>query len=167
LTPGPQSFANALEDRGFILARVTPADIQKEMERLRAEWEERRRNPQTWMEHESGFKALSPELQDSARRSFDAWGEKQEQRNHQEQDGKKPALLPSFPPMTSRKGLRVTLNTSKENGRKARNPNWNARQASLPLSPLLAAFTPSPRATPDSSAMNSPHISKALTAPRY
>jgi hypothetical protein len=98
LTPGPQSFANALEDRGFILARVTPGDIAREMEQLRKEWEERRRHPQTWMEHEGGFKALSPELQDSARRSFDAWEEKQEQerQKQQEQHGKKASVTPEL-----------------------------------------------------------------------
>ena len=75
LTDGPQGFANALEDRGFILARITPDDIKTEMEQLRKEWEQRRRDPQTWMEHEGGFSALNPELQDSARRSYDEWNE--------------------------------------------------------------------------------------------
>jgi hypothetical protein len=90
LSPGPQSFANALEDRGFILAAVTPADIEKEMQKLLEEWEERRRNPQTWMEHQGGFAALTPAFQESARRSFDEW-EKQ-----QEQDGKKSAFTPAL-----------------------------------------------------------------------
>ncbi len=73
LTDGPQGFANAIEDRGFILARVTADDIRREMARLKEEWEERRRNPQTWMEHEGGFNALKPEFQESALRSFDQW----------------------------------------------------------------------------------------------
>jgi hypothetical protein len=87
LSPGPQSFANAIEDRGFILARVTPDDIQKEMARLREKWEERRRNPQIWMEHEGGFVALNPELQASARRSFDEW-QKQRDKDEDKRKGK-------------------------------------------------------------------------------
>jgi Relaxase/Mobilisation nuclease domain len=87
LTDGPQGFANALEDRGFILTRVTPDDIRKEMERLLEEWEDRRRNPQTWMEHEGGFAALNPELQASARRSFDEW-EKQKNKDKDNVKGK-------------------------------------------------------------------------------
>jgi hypothetical protein len=73
LSSGPQSFANALEDRGYILAGITSDDIKRDIERLRTEWEERRRNPQTWMEHEGGFAKLTPEFQESARRSFDQW----------------------------------------------------------------------------------------------
>jgi hypothetical protein len=91
LSPGPQSFANALEDRGFMLTRVTPDDIQKEMEKLLEEWEERRRNPQSWMEHEGGYADLTSAFQESARRSFDAWEEKQEQdqQKRQGQDSNK------------------------------------------------------------------------------
>ena len=81
LSPGPQSFANALEDRGLILSCVTDDDIQKDLEKLLKEWEERRRNPQSWMEHESGFATLPPEFQESARRSFEEW----EARKQQEQ----------------------------------------------------------------------------------
>jgi len=83
LSPGPQSFANELEDRGFILAAITSADIEKEMEKLREEWEERRKNPQSWMEHEGGYAALPEKFQESARRSFDAWQEQQEQKRRQ------------------------------------------------------------------------------------
>jgi hypothetical protein len=81
LSAGPQSFANAIEDRGFILARVTAEDIQREMEKLLKEWEERRRNPRSWMEHEGGFAVLSPELQTSARRSFDEWEKQKDDGN--------------------------------------------------------------------------------------
>jgi hypothetical protein len=86
LTPGPQSFANALEDRGFILARVTDDDIQSDLERLRQQWKERRRNPQSWMEHEGGFKALTSEFQDSARRSFDQWEKERDKDNNNGKD---------------------------------------------------------------------------------
>jgi hypothetical protein len=83
LSHGPQGFAHALEDRGFILARVTPDDIKKEMEQLRKEWEQRRREPQTWMEYENGFAALPPDHQASARRSFDEWKTQREKENKQ------------------------------------------------------------------------------------
>lgn len=73
LSSGPQSFANALEDRGYILAGITSDDIKRDIEQLQKEWEERRRHPQTWMEHEGGFAKLTPEFQESARRSFDQW----------------------------------------------------------------------------------------------
>ena len=98
LSPGPQSFANALEDRGFVLAGITPADIEKEMEKLLKEWEERCRNPQTWMEHQGGFAALTLPFQESARRSFDEWGKQQEQKrlNQQEQDGKETSFTPAL-----------------------------------------------------------------------
>jgi hypothetical protein len=98
LSPGPQSFANALENRGFILAAITPADIEKEMEKLLKEWEERRRNPQTWMEHQGGFAALTPAFRESARRSFDEWEKQQEQKRQkqQEQDGKETNSTPAL-----------------------------------------------------------------------
>jgi hypothetical protein len=86
LSPGPQSFANALEDRGFILAAVTQTDIEKDLAKLRAEWEERRQKPQSWMEHEGGYAALPPAFQASARRSFEEW----QQRKGQQPDPQKP-----------------------------------------------------------------------------
>jgi hypothetical protein len=79
LSHGPQGFANALEDRGFILARVTPDDIRREMEQLQKEWEKHRRDPQTWMEYEGGFAVLPPDHQASTRRSFDEWKKQREQ----------------------------------------------------------------------------------------
>ena len=83
LSHGPQGFANALEDRGFVLARVTSDDIKKQMEQLRREWEQRRRDPQTWMEYEGGFAALPADHQASARRSFDEWKAQREKDNKQ------------------------------------------------------------------------------------
>jgi hypothetical protein len=80
LSHGPQGFANALEDRGYILACITSDDIQSDIERLKKEWEERRRNPQTWMEHEGGFAALTSEHQQGARRSFDNWKKENEKK---------------------------------------------------------------------------------------
>ena len=93
--PGPQSFANALEDRGFILASITADDIQRDIERLVTEWEQRRQNPQAWMEHNEGYAALKPEFQESARRSFDAWEKQQEQKRQkqQEQYGNRAVLI--------------------------------------------------------------------------
>jgi len=84
LSPGPQSFANALEDRGFVLAAITADDIQRDIHRLTKEWEQRRADPQAWMEHNEGYDKLKPEFQESARRSFDAWEEQREQRRQQE-----------------------------------------------------------------------------------
>jgi len=95
LSPGPQSFANALEDRGFILAITTADDIQRDIERLTDQWEQRRQNPQAWMEHNEGYAKLKPEFQESARRSFDAWEKQQEQKRqkHQEQHGNRAVLI--------------------------------------------------------------------------
>ncbi len=86
LSPGPQTFANALEDRGFILASITADDIQRDIERLVMEWEQRRQNPQAWMEHNEGYTALKPEFQESARRSFDEWEKQQEQKRQKQQE---------------------------------------------------------------------------------
>ena len=79
LTGSPQEFAEALEDRGYILARVTAQDIQKDRERKKEQAQ--KREPQSWMEHEGGYDALNEGLQASARRSYEAWdnGEKKKQ----------------------------------------------------------------------------------------
>ncbi len=92
LSYGPQSFVEALRERDLLLSRVTPDDVARELARLRNEWEERRRNPQTWMEHEGGFHLLNPDLQQSAHRSFDAWKAKRER-----QQGASPAYTPPEP----------------------------------------------------------------------
>ena len=79
LTYSAQGFANALEDRGFILARVTPDDIEKDKARIK-EQAAVRSAPHAWMEHEGGYSALSPELQASASRSYEAWDEEKRRR---------------------------------------------------------------------------------------
>lgn len=87
LTNGPQGFANALEDRGFILARVTQDDINHKMETLREEWEKRRRDPKTWMDHAEGYDLLPDEMKKAAQRSFDQWQKRQQgKKNGQQQD---------------------------------------------------------------------------------
>ena len=73
LTEDAQSFANAIEDRGMIVARVTASDIEKDSQKLRQQWEERQRNPETWMEHKGGYEALSGSHKATARRSFEDW----------------------------------------------------------------------------------------------
>lgn len=79
LTYSAQGFANALEDRGFILARVTPKDIERDRERIKEQAADRKA-PQAWMEHEGGYNALTPELQASAKRSYVAWDEEKRRR---------------------------------------------------------------------------------------
>ena len=84
LTKDGQSFADALEDRGMIVARVTAADIEKDTEKLRAHWQERQRNPETWMEHKGGYETLSGSQKATARRSFANWKKGQEKRKEEQ-----------------------------------------------------------------------------------
>ncbi len=132
LTATAKDFADALEDRGYILAKITPADIAKDLEKVREEWEQRRQNPQSGMEHDGGFKALKPEFQESARRSYDQWiSEKQEEEPTRR----------AFTREQDEKAFHVMSITYSVNGRKARSRNWNAPQESLRLSRHSAPFT--------------------------
>jgi|SRR5579871_394692 len=83
LSPGPQSFANALEDRGLILACMTEADAERlnrwERERLKelgqgAKSEQSQtRGVDTWFAQTGGLGNLSPELRERAHASYDQW----------------------------------------------------------------------------------------------
>ncbi len=96
LSNGSQGFANALEDRGFILARVTQDDISLEMESLREEWEKRRRDPKTWMDHADGYDHLPDEMKKAAQRSFDQWQRRQLGKKKDEQQEKEAFTLKTY-----------------------------------------------------------------------
>ena len=80
LTETGQEFANALEDRGFILAHVSSADAellnQQERERLKAlgrEAPKQIRKGDEWMAQKGGAAAFSKTQHDSAQRSYEKW----------------------------------------------------------------------------------------------
>ena len=75
LTRSGQGFASALEDRGFILARVTAEDIENEKKKdaERAKESAGQGRLPVWMEQRGGVDNLTPDLRASAQRSYDAW----------------------------------------------------------------------------------------------
>jgi hypothetical protein len=100
LTETGQEFANALEDRGFILACMTEADAErlnrwerqrlKELQELQAaihatkqpDGQAKEQSPESktakptghWMEQRGGVENLTPELRETAERSYAKWG---------------------------------------------------------------------------------------------
>jgi len=82
LTSTGQEFANALEDRGLILAQMTEADAERlnrwERQRIREHWEAPRPQRDEWMAQRGGVSALTPEQEDDAHRSYDKWLENRE-----------------------------------------------------------------------------------------